>query len=222
MNNLKIYVDAREGKRIAPALSHFKNTDYDVEVKQLQYGDFVCGNCAIEYKATDDLIHSTQNKRIFKQAVNLANNYEHAFVFMEAEKVKLQNAIKKSQFVGQPFSWEQYYGMISSLSQIVIPIVVPNFKQSCQLMEKLFVKCNDGKVRNVFSNTKKYDNFLVNALSSIDGVAGNNALLIIDSLNIKTFEELCNMTYDDLISIKGIGNKKAEKIMTAIHGDNYG
>lgn len=216
---MKIYIDSREGKRISPCLSHFKNTTYETEVKQLRYGDFVCGNAAIEYKATEDLIHSIQSKRIFKQAVNLANNYEHAFIFMEAEKVKLQNAIKKSQFVGQPFSWAQYYGAISSLSQIVIPIVVPNFKQSCQLMEKLFKKCNDGKVRNVFSNSKKYDNFLVNALSSIDGVAGNNALLIIDSLKLKTFDELCNITYDDLTSIKGIGNKKAEKIITAIHGE---
>lgn len=219
---MKLYIDNREGKRIAPALSHFKNTDYDTEIKQLQYGDFVCGNTAIEYKATEDLIHSTQNKRIFKQAVNLANNYEHAFIFMESEKVKLQNAIKKSQFVGQPFSWKQYYGAVSSLSQIVIPIVVPNFKQACQLMEVLFVKCNDNKVRNVFSNTKKYDNFLVNALSSIDGVAGNNALLIIDSLNLKTFDDLCKVSYDDLISVKGIGSKKAEKIITGIHGDNHG
>lgn len=215
---MKIYIDSREGKRISPCLSHFKNTTYETEVKQLQYGDFVCGNAAIEYKATEDLIHSIQSKRIFKQAVNLANNYEHAFIFMEAEKVKLQNAIKKSQFVGQPFSWAQYYGAISSLSQIVVPIVVPNFKQSCQLMEKLFKKCNDGKIRTVFTNAKKYDNFLVNSLSSIDGI-DKFALPIIDTLELKCFEDLCNVTYDDLIGVKGIGKKKAETVMKAIHGE---
>lgn len=213
-----LYIDSREGKRISPCLSHFKNTTYETEVKQLRYGDFVCGNAAIEYKATEDLIHSIQSKRIFKQAVNLANNYEHAFIFMEAEKVKLQNAIKKSQFVGQPFSWAQYYGAISSLSQIVVPIVVPNFKQACELMARLFVKCNDGKIRTVFTNAKKYDSFLVNSLSSIDGI-DKFALPIIDTLELKCFEDLCNVTYDDLISVKGIGKKKAETVMKAIHGE---
>ena len=220
-DGMKIYIDSREGKRIVPALSHFKNTDYDVEVKQLPYGDFVCGNAAIEYKATDDLIHSIQSKRIFKQAVNLANNYEHAFIFMESEKVKLQNAIKKSQFVGQKFSWSQYYGAVSSLSQIVVPIVVPNFKQACQLMEKLFIKCNDSKVRTVFTNAKKYDSFLVNSVSSIDGI-DKFALPIIDTLELKCFKDLCNVTYDELISVKGIGEKKAEAVMNAIDGGNYG
>ena len=89
------------------------------------------------------------------------------------------------------------------------------------MMEKLFVKCNDGKVRNVFTNAKKYDSFLVNSVSSIDGI-DKFALPIIDTLELKCFKDLCNVTYDDLISVKGIGKKKAEAVMKAIHGDNYG
>lgn len=216
---LTIKIDSREGKRVQPCKDFFKDSDtFEVEVKQLPYGDFVCGCCAIEYKATEDLIHSIQNRRIFKQAVNLSNNFKHAYVFMEAEKVKLNNAIKKSQFVGQPFSWKQYYGAIASLSQICIPIVVPNFKAACELMSKLFIKCNDNKIRTVFSHQKRYDNFLVNALSSIDGIAGNTALLVVDELGLESFNDLNNVTYDDLIGIKGIGKVTARKIMKSIVG----
>lgn len=216
---MKIFIDSREGKRIVPAKDFFKDSEtFETEVKQLPYGDFVCGCCAVEYKSTEDLIHSIQNRRIFKQAVNLSNNFNCAFIFMESEKVRLNNAIRKSQFVGKPFSLKEYYGALASLSQIVVPIIIPNFKAACQLMEKLFVKCNDNKVRNVFNHQKQYDNFLINSLSSIDDIGGNTALLVVDELGLKCFNDLNKVTYDDLINIKGIGKVTAEKIIKAIKG----
>lgn len=214
-----IKIDNREGKRINPCKDFFKKTDYETQVEQLKIGDYVCGNTAIEYKATEDLIHSIQNKRIFKQAVNMSNYFKHHFVFMEAEKVKLNNAIRKSQFIGQPFSWKQFYGAYSSLAQITIPVIVPNFIQACELMEYLFEKCNDNKVRNIFVQPKKYDDFLINTLVSIDVVGKNTALLIVDSLNLKTVQDLLNISYEDLIKIKGIGERTATGIMNKIQGE---
>ena len=50
-------------------------------------------------------------------------------------------------------------------------------------------------------------------LCCIDGISVKTALLIKNHLKIENLEDLLDVTYDDLIQIKGVGRKTAEKVM---------
>lgn len=218
MGGLKVFIDNREKHRVSEAIEFFNEyKDYETSVAELKTGDYVCGNCCIEYKTTGDFVSSVRNRRIFKQALRMSESYENHYVFIETEHAAIKEAIKSSYWrTGRKFTWNQYYGALASLSLITVPIIVKNFSESLKFMEFLFRKSNDGKIRSVIVPDKKYDNFLVNCLASIDDIGANTALLIIDSLDLRTYNELCKITYDDLISIKGIGSKTANIIMSAI------
>ncbi len=214
-----VMIDHREKHRIEQAINHFDGTDYETVMAELKTGDYVCGNCCIEYKTTKDFISSVRDKRVFKQVNRMNNDYDNHYLFIETEYQSIKQAIHNSWYVRNNisrFSWKQYYGALASLCQMTKPVIVHDFNESLRFMDYLFEKSNDGKVRSVVPAAKKYDNFLVNCLSSIDDVGANTALLVIDSLDLKTYRELCDITYDDLISIKGIGTKTATIIMEAI------
>lgn len=214
-----VMIDNREKHRIGQAMNHFNGTDYETQVAELKTGDYVCGNCCIEYKTTNDFISSVRSKRIFKQANRMNNDFDNSFLFIETEYQSIRQAIHNSWYVRNNisrFSWKQYYGALASLCQITKPVIVHNFDESLKFMDYLFEKSNDGKVRDIVPAPKRYDNFMVNCLCSIDDVGANTALLIIDSLGLKTYRELCEVSYDDLIGIKGIGTKTAANIMEAI------
>lgn len=218
MGRLKVFIDNREKHRVSEAIEFFDGfKDYETSVAELKTGDYVCGNCCVEYKTTGDFVSSVRNRRIFKQALRMSESYANHYVFIETEHAAIKEAIKSSYWrTGRKFTWNNYYGALASLSLITTPIIVKNFSESLKFMEFLFRKSNDGKIRSIVAPDKKYDNFLVNCLASIDDIGGNTALLIIDSLDLRTYNELCKVTYDDLISIKGIGSKTANIIMSAI------
>lgn len=218
MGRLKVFIDNREKHRVSEAIEFFNGfKDYETSVAELKTGDYVCGNCCVEYKTTGDFVSSVRNRRIFKQAIRMSESYTNHYVFIETEHAAIKEAIKSSYWrTGRKFTWNNYYGALASLSLITTPIIVKNFSESLKFMEFLFRKSNDGKIRSIVAPDKKYDNFLVNCLASIDDIGSNTALLIIDSLDLRTYNELCKVTYDDLISIKGIGSKTANIIMSAI------
>lgn len=218
MERLRVRIDNREKHRISKTIKFFNGfEDYDTEVVELKTGDYVCGNCCVEYKTTADFVSSVRNRRVFKQALRMSENYDNHYVFIETEYSSIKDVIKSSYWrTGRKFTWNQYYGALASLCQITTPVIVHNFTESLKFMEFLFRKSNDGKIRSVVAPAKKYDNFLVNCLNGIDDIGVNTALLIIEALDLKTYKELCDITYDDLVRIKGIGSKTANIIMSAI------
>ena len=215
---MKVIIDARERKRIRQARSFFENKEHTVLVKQMQYGDFVCDNVCIEYKTTRDFIQSVQTGRVFRQAINMKNNYKYAFVFIEAEHEKMDKAIRSSQFYGIPFSWKQFYRAYASLSAVCNVVIVKNFTEALKFMEKIFEKCNDNKSRVFVKPETPSEQPLINFLCSEKGsgigvaVAGK----IVDGLNLKTLHDLLNVTKEDLLSIDGVGQNTAKKIMKMI------
>jgi len=221
MERLTVYIDNREKGRISKAIDFFNGFEgYSTEVRELKTGDYACGNCCIEYKTTNDFISSVRNRRIFKQALRMSESYENHYVFIETEHAAIKDAIKSSYWrTGRKFSWNQYYGSLASLALVTNPIIVHNFTESLKFMEFLFRKSNDGKIRNIVAPDKTHHNFLINFLSSIDDIGTNTALLIVNALDLRTLNELCSITYEDLVSIKGIGDKTANIIMSAIGED---
>ena len=215
---MKVKIDAREGKRIKQATLYFDKQGYQVSTSQMKYGDFVCGNCCIEYKTTRDFITSVQTKRVFRQAINMKNNFKHSYVFIEAEHDKRDRAIRSSQFHGMPFSWQGFYGAVASLSTYSNVIIVKNFTEALKLMNKLFEKCNDNSSRTFIPPQTTSAQWIVNFLACDqgDGIGVKLAEKIMNGLELKTLADLFDVTKEDLMSIRGVGEATADKIMRRI------
>lgn len=216
---MKVVIDARERKRIKQARSFFENKEHSVQVKQMQYGDFTCGDVCIEYKTTRDFIQSVQSGRVFRQAINMKNNYQYSFIFIEAEHDKMDKAIRSSQFYGIPFSWKQFYGAFASLSATCDGVViVKNFTEALKFMEKIFEKCNDNKLRHFVKPEQSSEQWIVNFLCAEkgDGVGVKMAEKIMTTLKLETLSDMIEVTMDDLMSVDGVGKVTAEKIYRRI------
>ena len=77
-----LLVDAREHKRIPYIQARCHTWGWDMEVKQLQYGDYVCGNTVIEYKTTLDFINSIMDGRLKKETIDQANHFPYHYVLI--------------------------------------------------------------------------------------------------------------------------------------------
>ena len=64
--------------------------------------------------------------------------------------------------------------------------------------------------------TKSVNNAF-NVLSfCVDDINSERAKAIVNTLGLNTFQDVCNLTYDDLIKVYGIGDVLANKILEAI------
>ena len=218
VEQMKIKIDARERKRIKQARSYFENKEHQVTVSQMQYGDFVCDNVCIEYKTTRDFIQSVQTGRVFRQAINMRNNYKYPIVMIEAEHDKMDKEIRSSQFYGIPFSWKQFYGAYASLCATCNVVIVKNFTEALKFMDRIFEKCNDNKLRVFVKPETPSEQWIVNFLCSQkgNGIGVKTAERIVDTLGLETLEDLLNVTSEDLLSVKGVGQNHTKKIMKMI------
>ncbi len=71
-----------------------------MEVKQLDFGDFVVSSdIVIERKTLDDFVKSIYDGRLFKQLVNMNEKYARPIVIIQGEKKHL-SGIGESAFYG--------------------------------------------------------------------------------------------------------------------------
>ena len=215
---MEVNIDAREGKRIKQATDYFDKQGYHVVTSQMKYGDFVCGNCCIEYKTTRDFINSVQTRRVFRQAINMKNNFKYSYVFIEAEHDKMDRAIRSSQFHGVPFSWSGFYGAVARLSTYSNVLIVKNFTEALKLMNKLFEKCNDGNSVEFIAPKTSDEQWIVNflACNQGDGIGVKLAEKIMNGLELKTLSDLMEIEKEDLMNVRGVGETTADKIMERI------
>ena len=93
MGRLKVFIDNREKHRVSEAIEFFNGfKDYETSVAELKTGDYVCGNCCVEYKTTGDFVSSVRNRRIFKQAIRMSESYTNHYVFIETEHAAIKEA----------------------------------------------------------------------------------------------------------------------------------
>lgn len=204
----KVYVDSREtAKRKTKAKKVFKN----IEIKQLKTGDYVCGNCAVEFKKADDFISSVKDNRIFRQAVEMKENYPKSFIIIYGS---MKKAMENTRYLGHYFSVNQYLGALSSLAQVTNVLIVDNENQAFNLTKRLFEKSNDGKNRDIILPPKiKNRNKMITILMILGGIGSERATKIINTLKVKNLKQLCELSIDDIKSIDGFGDKTAKKIV---------
>lgn len=213
-----VEISDKEQNRIPQAEQYFQELGCETEVTNLQYGDYVFDHkVAIEYKTMADFIASIQDNRVFNEAINQAENYDWHYVLIHGNEHERTKCISMTKnYI--PVNLYQFHGAIASINRYstVIECYTPWINEAFykmyiqakkDLSTKPIVKKFPRKDKNVAFNFLCY---------SIYGINWKKAKLIVDTLNLKTLNDLMKLNIDDLTKIEGIGKKTAENIINSI------
>ena len=223
---MELEIDIREKtSRKESAYQFFINKDYDVSVRQLPVGDYIFDKKIVfEWKTASDMIQSIMDGRVFKQAKRM-RQYPYSYIIVVGnvfEEIKARYSDwenphyaryrKKGQ---KTFSVNNYIGGLASLYEQDKVIHVENEHQAFTIMYYMSqnILKKDKQAKAVDTPVCKMTDAVSTFLCCIDGVSVKTALLIKNHLKIETLQDLLNVTYRDLIDIKGIGKTTATKIM---------
>ena len=218
---MKVQISDKEQNRIPQAEQYFQELGLETEVTNLKYGDYVFDNkVAFEYKTMNDFIASIQDKRVFNESINQAENFNWHYVLIHGNEHDRTKCLAMSKnYV--PVSIFQFHGAIASINRYstVIECYSPFINEA---FYKMFIQAkkdlSDKPIVMKFG--KKDKNAAFNYLTyCIYGINYKKAQLITDTYQLESLNDLMKLNKEDLCLIDGIGEKTAENIITSIHGD---
>ena len=217
---MDIKIDYREKKRVKKSQKYYESKNHKTSIESLDTGDYLFDDKVVfEYKNYPDLFSSIIDGRLFDESHRQAEKYPWHYVIIVGTDKQRKDALYKLYLLKVRFSIKQYYGAIASLNTYTRVIYAPNMKKAFQIMECQARKCLDGKIRTR-KPIVKTKNPAFNLLMFLSDVSEHRAKLIVNKLKLKNYDDLKKVTYDDLINIKGIGEKTAETIILELN--NYG
>lgn len=220
---MKVTIDAREQNRIESATKYYKEQGLEVEVAELEIGDYLFNDkVCFEFKLTSDFISSIQSGRVFNQSINMAENYDHAFVMIYGDLATRSKCIAMSRNYRE-VNLFQYIGAISSLNRYVtvLQCYSPFINESYYTMLVQAKKCLLNKPI-VKKFPRKHKNSAFNYLTyCVYGLNWKRSHDIVTLLDLHTLEDLLNITPQQLTSVPGIGDKMADRIIDTLNNDTY-
>ena len=215
-----VRIDSREQSRIKFAKSYYEQQGLEVTVEELPIGDYVFDDkVCFEFKTIADFVASIQDHRVFNQSIEMAENYDYTFVIIQGDEHSRAKAIAMSRNYHE-ITYFGYLGSIASLNRYttVIESYSPYISEAYYRMLVTARKCLQQKPI-VKKLPRKDKNPAFNYLCyCIYGINAKKAKLITDTYNLKSLNDLLQLTKEDLTLIEGIGNKTAHNIIEAIHG----
>lgn len=213
-----VQIDSREKNRVKSASEYYKSQGLDVEVCELEVGDYLFDNQVVfEMKLIPDFVSSIQSGRVFNEAINQAETFDHHFVIIFGDLFTRSKSIAMSRNYRE-VNLYQYIGAINSLNKYttVIQVYNPTIQEAYYTMMNQAKKClQDKPIVKKFPRKNKNPCF--NWLCYCNyGINAKKANLIVNELNLKTLSDLQKLTIEDLTKIKGIGENTAQKIIEAI------
>lgn len=218
-----VTIDSREQARIKTATEYYTKQGLEVQVAEEQTGDYIFQNQVVfEFKTIPDFVSSIQDGRVFNQAINQAEEYDHHFVIIQGDEHARAKALAMSRNYRE-VTYFQYLGAIASLNRYttVIESYSPFINEAYYRMLITAKKClQDKPIVKKFP--RKHKNPAFNYLAyCIYGVSAKRAKDIVYTCHLKTMEDLFNLTHQDLVKINGIGDNLADKILMSISEDSY-
>lgn len=215
MSDLKVFMDSREHKeRKKYAERRFKAWGMDYEIKQLKYGDYVCGNVVIEWKTTIDFIQSIYDGRLKKESIDQANNFPFHFVFVVGSVDVACYEWKR--YTKRNFHKTHFFSAMASLLTYTNVVTFKDDKEAFQCMRFVFEKCNDTGNRIVRPVEKLSRNPCYNFLVSIPRISQKRAENIVALHNLKNLRDLLKLDKKKLLAVDGIGESLADEVLRAL------
>ena len=210
-------VDSHEPKE---NVTELQNRGFNVEVKQLEIGDYVFeGGIAFERKKNDFLNYND----VIQKAMELKKVFKHPYLIVEGDMKNLLYVHSMYSTMQMGASIKQTAGLVSSLCvRGIPPIFTTNRSNMFDIMQGIVTKHLDGKDRK---NDRKIEGFRVVTNTdltlalymNLPGVSYNIAELLKEKY--PTMVDLLKAEPEDLMSIDKIGQKRANGIYNALRGD---
>jgi DNA excision repair protein ERCC-4 len=213
---LKIFIDSREDGAVFSAfrraavdeglLKTLKESRIEIiQENNMESGDFVCGEYAIEHKSPSDYRNSVYNRHLNDQIQTMKRNFKECAI----------------AFSGEPH--EIFYDKVgtgsfaSFMAQGAPVMICGNLDNMAIICIKLLHKWNDEKVRdnNPSINQKVYKDPQVNIITGIPNIGETSALALLDKFG--SVGDVCNASVAELTEVKGIGKSHAMEIFNALH-----
>ena len=213
----KILIDDREGSRIRYAQLDAYSEE-NTEVAHLESGDYLfVGNndveVCIEYKTGTDFLASIHSNHLHNQISQNITQYDYNFVMVEA--FNLEKLRHKFYYqTGITIDPHRINGSIAKLNTVSTVLFAQTRDAAFDLMYRQAYKIINDKPF-LYKHGKKSTNPILNYLASIKGIS-SQAEAIVNTLRINTLDELLEVTAEDLTQVQGIGESRAEQIISKI------
>ncbi|MBE6499106.1 MAG: DEAD/DEAH box helicase [Methanobrevibacter thaueri] len=203
-----VYADTREGN--SKVIRHLTEMELDVKVKAMAVADYqVSDEVAIERKTTKDFVDSIVDKRLFKQAKDLAEEFKHPVLILEGDDL-YTGMINPNAIRGTMASIAVDFGIS------IIP--TRNAQDTAAMIKRFAVREQKGERAPIQVRTDKkplslleQQLFIVESLPNIGPVNAKNLLKHFGSV-----AGIVNASESELQEVEGIGEKTAKDIRRVI------
>ena len=225
-------VDVQEKVRGKVAFNGFIKESYDARLESLEFGDYLVDDLVVwEYKTVPDFISSMFNESLFNEVFNQSSVYPFSFLIIEGD---FNSFLYKSYFKSGKSHLNRYGGVkeyINSQMKIIDGAIrrlrtvcnVINMKTQAECLNEIMeqsLKCLDFKgYGGVVRPSKDYHiNPCKSLLMDISGVGDKVSDRIIDEFGLNCIDDFHRITFDGLLSVKGVNENIANDFWKRMYG----
>ncbi|MBS7288420.1 MAG: DEAD/DEAH box helicase [Candidatus Freyarchaeota archaeon] len=210
-DRLTVYADVREGG--SSVVQELAKLGVEVVLTKLNVGDYVVSErVGIERKTSADFVQSIMDQRIFKQLADLTRTYEAPLLIIEGERLYERGGINPESIRG---------ALVSVALDFKTPIFwTRNAKETAEVIKTIARREREEGRRGIRIGVKKpgtvkeLQERLVASLPGVDHVLARRLLQ-----KFKSVEKVFTANEDELMSIQGIGEKKAKRIREVLQAE---
>ena len=203
-----VYADSREGN--SKVIRYLSQMEMDVNIQSMAVGDYqVSDEVAIERKTAKDFVDSMIDKRLFKQARDLAQEFKRPLMILEGDDLYSgmvnPNAIR---------------GTIASIALDFGISIIPtrDAQDTAAMIKRIAIREQNGERPNIQIRTDKkpvslweQQLFIIESLPNIGPVNAKNLLEHFGSVS-----KVINASESELMEVEGIGKITAQNIRKVI------
>ena len=203
-----VYADSREGN--SNVIRYLSQMEMDVKVHSMAVGDYqVSDEVAIERKTAKDFVDSMIDKRLFKQARELSEEFKRPLLILEGDDLYSgmvnPNAIR---------------GTIASIALDFGISIIPtrDAQDTAAMIKRIAIREQSGEKTNIQIRTDKkpvslweQQLFIIESLPNIGPVNAKNLLEHFGSVS-----KVINASESELLEVEGIGKITAQNIRKVI------
>ncbi len=202
-----ILCDNREPQQL---IEFLRRQGLMVRVGVLPIGDFVVSDdVVVERKTVDDLINSIIDQRLFQQVERMLDNFPRAILIIEGV---LEDALAKRRI-----NEGSVYSTLSSLvlNGSVSVIMSESMYDTSRFLYYLAKKSQYNEMRIPWINKEKQkkltdSEYLRGVVEALPGIGPSTAINLLREFS--TLENLFSASYEQLLRVEGIGEKRAERL----------
>lgn len=207
-NKPVVYADSREGN--SKVIRHLTEMEMDVKVRPMAVGDYqVSDDVAIERKTAKDFVDSIMDKRLFKQATELREEFKNPLIILEGD-----------DFYSGFINPNAVRGSIASIALDFGISIIPtrNAQDTAAMIKRIAIREQTGEKPHIQTRTDKkpvnmweQQLFIVESLPNIGPV---NAKKLLEHFG--TVSKIINASENELMEVEGIGKKTAKNIRKVV------